>query len=554
MRNFPFTIGADPEFNVVSQGRKVDAQYTMRKLLEKDSKFDSDIGLELGAAGNIGWDGNSSTGEMRPSPANNAKELAENIGKLFKGYAERINLFDLSTLSFYSSVGGHLHFQLPKTDVSDTIIRKYHKQLASFYMPIMMSENKINLELRTRGGYGGINDFHGDNFFGRGDSRVRTYEFRTPSAEWITTPKVAEATIAYLGTVWNEIINHPRNIAKCNDMIFKTEKQGVALQELMMSEYTLLTQGIFNDIKKNIKTFEFYKDYKDQIDYILNPEKVMKDKMNVNYNIIEGWGLDAKKDFTKRDLNSDKKFQERAKDIDLDTHRTLINITYNSDPQCEMFANEISSRAAAFKWKLKKTYFLFGLRKDIGTVIATDMASGIYAGAIKVQTHQDKDTFITLFQRMGNKFRSNNSRGPIRLDFNTGKLIKEDADTILIGIPYELRMARNIDPIISLIYDIENGTTKPKPYSEMQTTDTENGELYSIMNRTVPEVAFAQEDRRVTAGIEDIMIRMAQASSDAVLEGEEIPPVNTVVHNGITMPSREHYLGRSVSSNKHSND
>src|SRR5574343_48392 len=154
MKKFNFTIGADPEFNVVSQGRKVDARYTMCKLLEKDGKFNSNTGLIVEGAGNIGWDGCSSTGELRPDPSNYPKGLAENIGKLFEEYANKINLFDLSTLSFYSSVGGHIHFQLPDTNVNDAKLRKMHRQLASFYLPIMMSENKINLELRNKGGYG----------------------------------------------------------------------------------------------------------------------------------------------------------------------------------------------------------------------------------------------------------------------------------------------------------------------------------------------------------------------------------------------------------------
>lgn len=506
MKNFPFTIGADPEFNVVSQGRKVDACYTMQKLLEKDPTFNRNNGLDVEGAGNIGWDGCSSTGELRPSPSSNAKGLTENIGKLFAEYVKRINLFDLSTLSFYSSVGGHIHFQLPNTDISDTKIKNLHRQMASFYLPIMMSENKINLELRTKGGYGSLNDFHGDNYFDGpdGEDSVRTYEFRTPSAEWITTPKIAEATIAYLGTVWNEMINHPKNIKKCSDIIYKNDKQGTALQDLLMSDYTTLTRAMFKDIKKHVQTFEFYPEYKEQIDYIFNPEKVMSDKKKVGYNIIEGWNLVQKNKFTKRDLRSKKKFNERAMSIDLDNTRSLINISYNTDPQCDVFANDISNKAAAFKWKLNKTYFLFGLRKGVNEIMAADMAGNIYSGLDKLKTQNDLVAFRDLFNRMNGRFHNNNGRSALRLDFNTGELVKEDVNTIIVGIPYELRMKRDTTPIIDFIYDIENGTKKPVDRNTVELPNEAGGEFHAIMNRTEQDERIV-DNTRESRMIEDIV-------------------------------------------------
>ncbi len=513
MRPFPFTIGADPELNFISQGRKVDACYTMRNLLKNDEKFSTNRGLVIDGAGDIGWDGCTSTGELRPNPSVSPKKLTENIGTLFKEFYNRINLFDMSTLSFHSSIGGHLHFLLPSTKPTDTTIRKWHRIMASFYLPIMMGENKINLELRAKGNYGKISDYHANNEFTQEDgSKIKTYEFRVPSAEWITHPKICESVIAYMGVVWNEITNNSRSVNKHKELIYKTEKQGEALQQLLVSEYTSLTKNIFKDIQKAIKTFEYYEDYKDQIEYVLDIDQVMKDKKKVNYNIVEGWNLAPTKKTTKRDILSTKKFTEKSLEKNLDEKSRLINISYNSDPNCEIFANTLAQRSVAFNWKLNKTYFLFGLRKGINKLMSFNLKSMPITGQEIIETSEDFEAVSQLYRKMIDRYSANNrGRSPIRFDFNTGEIIQEKENTILIGIPYEMRMKQETKDFIDLVYDIETDSKKPTMWSQHPTVDDNNfpeeqkGKFWKVMNGKTEEVIMAENTETAAKNVAELI-------------------------------------------------
>lgn len=499
MKEFPFTIGADPELNILSQGRKVDACYTMRNLLKNDPQFNKEDGLKVATAGYFGWDGCSSTAELRPEPANTAQGLTTNIGKLFSEFVKRISIFDMSTLSFHSSVGGHIHFQLPDMDVSSAKIKNMHKIMSSYYLPLMMSENKINLSLRERCGYGKIKDYHGDNYFGSEDdgTKVRTYEFRVPSAEWITSPQICTAVIAYMGTVWNELLNNPKNIDK--DLIYKNEKQGEALQSLLLSEYTTLTKGIFNQIKKSIKTFEYYKEYKDEIDYLFNIEKVINDKKKVNYNIIDGWNLMPENKFTKRDITNKTKFTEKALQKNLDQIGSFFNISYNTDPNCDVFATILGQRAAAFNWKLKKDYFLFGLRKGIQSFIIKDSQDNYLTGTEEIKTVGDLDVTELMFNRMKSRYANSSNRArPITLDFMTGAISKNTDNSIFIGLPYELRMKQSSNEFLKLIYDIEHNELKKKSFTnllaDLPSNTSQQGTIWELVNKPEEEVVMAKEN------------------------------------------------------------
>lgn len=521
MKAFPFTIGADPELNILSQGRKVDACYTLKNLLKEDPNFNKEKGLSVRNAGWFGWDGCSSTAELRPEPSNTPQGLTEHIGKIFSAFIKRISIFDMSTLSFHSSVGGHIHFQLPDKETSDTKIKNMHKIMASYYLPLMMSENKINLSLRSKMSYGKINDYHGDNRFGEGDNQVRTYEFRVPSAEWLTTPKVCTAVIAYMATIWNELLNNPKNIDK--DLVYKNEKQGEALQSLLVSEYTTLTKGIFNQIRKSIKEFEYYPHYKDEIDYLFNIEKVINDKKKVNFNIVEGWKLLPENKINKRDIVSKKKFSEKALQKNLDEIGHFFNISYNSDPNCDVFSNILGQRAAAFNWKLKKDYFLFGLRKGIDTFIVKDSKDNYLAGWELIQTKGDFEVIENIFNRMRGKYDSSSNRTrPIVLDFNTGIIKRNNENSIFIGLPYDIRMKQSSSKFLKLIYSIEHDELQKKSVGQidfpLDQNTTNQGTIWSLVNTPEPEVIMAKTNSDHEEAIKNTM-------------SEAIETFNSSLHN-----------------------
>jgi len=239
IKEFPFTMGADPEFNIVMQDKQINAQNFFKDIFDKD-KTRKDMGYEIGKEGSIGWDGASHTAEARPAPANTAAKLTENLGAIFKETAKHAQLFELSTLSNAAPVGGHIHFLLPDNSTDSTSVKKIHKQLSSFYIPLLLGEDALNLRIRKNNGYGEITDHRTQEI--RGDKY--TFEFRVPSAEWLTTPRITLSTIAYLGTVYNEILNHPENMKLVKEILITSNKQAEALQSLSMSSFVFLTQAL----------------------------------------------------------------------------------------------------------------------------------------------------------------------------------------------------------------------------------------------------------------------------------------------------------------------
>ncbi len=520
-KEFNFTLGADPEFNLVMQGRRIMAENTLHELLDGDRKFiKEDMGYRVGKVGEIGWDGASATGEIRPAPAKTADGLVNNLEEIFTAFHKKAPLFDISTLSYYGSVGGHVHFSVPVEFASIDKIRGIHKRLASFYLPIMLSENKINLQLRLKGSYGRLSDWREQDY--KDEGKITGYEFRTPSAEWLTTKKIATATLAYLGTVYNEIINHPAKLKKYSDIFYKTEVQADALQKLALSDYKTLTQGIYNRIKKIVRTFEFYPTYKDEIEYILNPGKVMKDKTKVEYNIVAGWDMRRdilkKTKIKKRDLTSKKKIKTLSKNYNLDILTPLVNIIYNDDANVGLFSKALAERITIFNWKLKNRYFLFGLKKGINNFLVFDMKQNIYEGKDMIKTTGDLKETVGLMQKMISKFAyaSENQIDPER-EIIYGKDIASKKTPLVIGIPYDIRTDNNINPLISMVYSLE--TRKIKPVAALEINglkeDTvsakgetvEKGLLHSIMTEPAenPEdhVVYDQGSRSLQAAAQN---------------------------------------------------
>ena len=510
--NFDFKIGADPEFNLTLQGRKVDARQTMEYMLDRKKEFKSinGMGFQVEEFGNIGWDGASSTAEIRPAPSYNPKEVVTNLNKIFKAFTKYVNVFDMSTLSEFSSVGGHVHLEIPNNEKwSAERKNTLHRKIASFYLPILISENKTNLNLRIKQGYGSIRDSHLEQK-GKTSNNTQcyTYEFRCPSAEWLTTPKIAEATLSYLAVVYHEIIKHPKNFAKFNDLIYKSEKQGDALQSLAIMEFSLLTDSILNKTKKYIKTFEMYPVFKEQINYILNPKQVIKDKNNANYNIIEGWNLITQDQKPRKSdiLASKKKIQTIAKEKDFDQLKKIMSIHYNDDTNVALFAENLKDRVAAFNWKLKNTYYIFGMRKGINSILAKNLKDEFIAGKNLIKTIKDNEEVLKLFRKMNNKFLDNNQALSITtIDFKTGKPRDTRENSIIIGLPYDMRINEDIKPFLSFIWTLEKGEAIESNKEEAPLIDDRNlpldqtGEIYKILTKQIPETVPVMLDQGSTS-------------------------------------------------------
>lgn len=499
---FNFTIGADPEFSLLFQDRRIQANAAIDEILNKDADFKKKagaMGYELEGKGNIGWDSANATGEIRPRPASTADELIENLRAIFTKFHEKAPLFDITTLSLFGTVGGHIHFSVPPEYQSNTKIANIHKRLSSFYLPIMLSECKVNLHLRLKSGYGKLTDWRSANYTSAGNvndggDNPNGYEFRSPSAEWLTTPRVALSTIAYLATVYNEIIAHPIKIARFSELLYHTSKQADALQLMALSDYKILTTAIYSKVKKAIKTFEFYPEYKAEIDYILNPEKVYKDKSNAGFNIVSGWELAQKeKKPTKKDLLNVKKMSTKAKAKNIDMTNSFINVSFNNDANVELFSKALVERVAVYDWKLKNAYFLYGLRKGFKSFLVNDPEENLYLGKELITTQSDYQALKELTRKMSTKYTQNM---PYGRNANLKQLIDElspnrKTQTFIIGIPYDVRMDHAINPFISLVYDLEAGKIKPemalsKACKELPDdnalTDNERGNTWKLMH------------------------------------------------------------------------
>ena len=484
--DFPFRLGADPEFSVLLGENRIPADRILRILFKKESS--SGEGYKIKNAGELGWDGHSITGEIRPSPAYSPEKLVQNIGELFEAMTKKSQLLEMSTNSDKAPIGGHLHFELPDYLVNEeTKIRNIHKKMALFYIPVMIGEDLVNSRLRIKHGYGKLNDYETQK--SQCNSK-HTYEFRCPNAEWITTPKIAQATIAYLATIYNEIINHPENMKKAKDIMIQNETQITALQELALAKYILITKSILSKVKKHVKTFEYYKTYKEEIDYIFTPQKILKDKEKVNFEITTGWKLVKKGTPNKKDLMNEKRMQTLAKKLSVDEIAGAISVPYNpDDSRCIDFSKALKDRIIAYSWKLKHNYFIFGLRKDIKNYIIMNGNYKILNGK-DIKSKSDLNIAEEIAGKMMMKYKTSTEKSSLKKE--------ELANLILVGIPYEKRINLETKDFISIIHDIENDKEKIKTPEQIQEIENNSnkGILAKTYNKSQPNIDLINNSSR----------------------------------------------------------
>ena len=511
-REFPFRLGADPEFNIMLKENRIPADKILRILFKKESQ--SGEGYKIKNAGELGWDGHTPTGEIRPSPAYSPEKLIQNIGELFAAMTKKSQLLEISTNSNAAPIGGHIHFELPQDLIGqETKLKNIHKKMALFYIPVMVGEDLVNSRLRIEHGYGKLNDYESQS---TPDGKNYTYEFRCPNAEWITTPKIAQATIAYLATVFNEIINHPENMKKAKDIMIQNETQIAALQELALAKYVLITKSILNKIRRHIKTFEYYKVYKEEIDYIFTPQKILKDKEKVNFEVTAGWKLVKSGTPNKKDLMSEKKMKILSKKLSIDEIAKAIPAPYNpDDSRCVDFAKVLKDKIIAYSWKLKYDYFIFGLRKDIKNYIIMNGHYNILYGE-DIKSNTDLNLAEEIVEKMVMKYKTSIGKSSLKKE--------ESNNLILIGIPYEKRINLETKEFISIIHDIEKNKEKIKTPEQIKEiiNNKAGGVLYKAYNGSQPNQTLltseSREDQRANERSAELIratIATEQANANA---------------------------------------
>ena len=481
-REMPFKMGADPEFLIFYGSKILDASKIIKYFLGKNENRTlqpNAMGFQIEPHGELGWDGHNLTGEIRPNPEKNIDKLTEHIGQLLQTLSQKIPFADLTTLSLGSPSGGHIHVDITdRKEFSENskTMAQTAKTLATFLIPLIATDHRISAANRIKGnGYGQADDIR----IGKPNETTTTLEIRGQSAEWLTTQKITRSTLAYIGVIWNEILKNPK-LSK-NAIIFKSKPQINAIQDTVMANYKPITDNIVSQIGKTVKTFELYPDFKEEIDFILNTEAVMAEKEKNGWNINRGWNFNKTKNPTKRDLISSHKVRKILENVDMELIDTSLSINYNDDRYVSNFANAISERIAAFGWRLKNNYFLFGLVKGENAFLAAmtdDLSKNSRAGEVAndllvylTPTTRNVSQIKNILLNMWQKIRYNSSAH--KINPQTGKLISPNQNTILIGIPYEIREKNQVKDLINLIWKIETGKLIKKKIKDFHLPQTE---------------------------------------------------------------------------------
>lgn len=478
---FPFKIGADPEFLLFHGKRGLDAKSILTNFFKNKTNLQKmDYGYLIEDKGEFGWDGASSTGELRPNAEYDPKKLTENIGKLIETIHKELPFIDFTTLSIGAPIGGHIHLEIPKTLFGENFkgtnygypgdeitkkMNKLTKLIASFMMPIIASEHRISTSSRLATQYGRADDIKYESH-GSGSKMFLTAEVRGMSAEWITSPEVTYATLCYMGVIWNEVMKRSDELIK-EKVMLKTKGHILSIQQMMLADYKPVEKGITNGIAKLVRQFEMYPQFKNEVEFILHPSDVLKTKEKAGWNMEKGWIGKTKNGPSKKTLLSEKKVTEKLKS-DQSLIENTVGIPFNDDHNCNLFAQAISNRIALFNWKLNNNYFIYGLKKEIeGFAVMNQQNNKFYA----IPTNNDKAKTIDSCMKMANKYMQSTNSG-IKIDPKTGKITTRKSSAIVIGIPYSLRAENNVKPLIELIWGIEKGKIKEKTIDEFATPTT----------------------------------------------------------------------------------
>lgn len=486
----PFKIGVDPEFLMFNGKKALDAKTIITGFLKSNTEIEpKDMGFYLKDIGEIGWDGASSTGELRTEPGDDPEIITERLRKLINFMLLHLPAIDFTTLSIGSPIGGHIHIEIPEekmgpkeeeeNDSSSLPIKKpediekereinrIKKLISTFLMPIYASEHRISsISRMTETKYGKADDFRWherQNNILTAEKKY-TIEIRGISAEWLTTPKLTNATLAYVATIVNEIMKNNQKLIR-EKVVLKTKGHIDAIQTLMLSDFRIMEKFMIDRIKRLVRKFELYDKFKEEIEFILNPAKAMREKEKNGWNIGYGWKFKENKNPTKKDLMSSKKLIKNIANVNQNAIENGFTIPYNDDYNISFFAKAMADRIISQNWKLKNEYFLFGLREKINGYVAMRTDNQQF---FTMPENGERKILLEICQKMTNRFQNeiNIPSNAIKIDPKTGKIIVNGRNQIIIGIPYEDRTRNNVKNLINLIWQIENKKLETKDHKE----------------------------------------------------------------------------------------
>ncbi len=475
----PFKVGADPEF----------AGFANQTSISFSSLVPSTFGKKYGdtikipKVGQVGTEGSSL--ELRPVATNSPTEMADNMGRMFKELLAANPWLTISPLTISAPIGGHIHLEIPTrftNPPTDPKIQKAKRILMTYLLPILAAEHLESAYARFNGAasgvYGKLDDFRIE----MKDPANSTYtlEIRSITPEWAISHKLTEATFAYIGTVWNEILNDKLDI-KTNKALIKNGSQSEIIQKSVFMDYTFLTDAIINEIKNHITTFELYPEFKEQCDFILDKKAVLAEKAAAGWNINGGWLPKEEKTLTKENILDEKNVVDLLKQANIEGKDSEYRVSYWKDVNAVIFKNALVERIMVLKWQLKYNYAIYGLKKNDtrNKILATTLTPS----GVMVYSHPDNinhEDVRSITERKTEQAKVvKRDEGYLPLDPLTGEVYGTDTQksTILIGIPYATRIEKDTKDFLSIIWDIENNILPAKNLSEIPETIKTTKEL-----------------------------------------------------------------------------
>lgn len=445
---FKFTLGADPEFSIIFGNRKISAQSIIESIMRKEHMPTAELESQMGFAtrqGMIGFDGHAVTAEIRPKPSSDPKELSSIIGGLITELYKKIPFFSLTVSNEYGPVGGHVHLSLSNEITKNSLNKnaataRIHRLMSYFCLPLFLGEDPTNSAIRRYKGmrYGELTDYRISKF-----DEHYTYEYRPLTAEWILTPKLCQATLAYMAVVYDQILRN-KNLEQQTHG-FANGAQIEAIGVLLDTKMDFVTDHLLHRIKKQMRTFAKYPEWKQDIEYILNYKRIRAEKQKHKMLIENGWGLVAKQPTNFRQISSQRTLKKLAatNDVDLDPLINSIYMPYNDDLHVASFISLLKQTLIVNRWQLNKSYMFFGLRKSIPDFI------------VAIATSDGGQELCD------NKFIKNSADYVIcrnTID-KIAQRFERSKKTIYVGIPYELRIKQLFLPFLKKIWELEHAET-----------------------------------------------------------------------------------------------
>lgn len=252
------TIGADPEFGILKEGRKFQNAYSFIPSDEHSKEF--------------GCDGYSAIAEIRPPPANDPLNLVDNIRTVLRSGARRgwiplNNEWRAGSIVLRRPIGGHIHFGVSATNRIENrpeLIKSLDTYLAHTLALIEKPE-------RAR--------FRRNRFGGLGDWRTQPHGFEyRPPASWLVSPEISAGVLSLSFVIMKGALSGRLN-------------NGHALNQskFYTHDYDYL-RDIHEEAKNEVVKLAGYRRYQPYIDYIYSLIR-RRQTWNDDADIRQTWGF-----------------------------------------------------------------------------------------------------------------------------------------------------------------------------------------------------------------------------------------------------------------------